>query len=275
MRRAAKGKARPSSRARPVAVVFVGDLHTGHTQAVCPPAVAKSPIQRHLCAAWKDLTGRVGALAREADVVLALGGDLVEGFHHGNTDDWAVDEDEQAQGAIALLAPLAARAKAVWAVTGTEAHAGRLGSMDKLVSRSTGDKLGSGLGARIFRPGQDIEIQGRWLDWQHHGASMGRLPWTRDDALYRMAKAAWWAAHEVGQPAPALVMRHHLHVMPAPGQFRGTLAAICGAWQGVTAFGARVGHKASDIGCWVWWPAENRLDAWRWPWREKAYHHGK
>jgi len=266
MRRAAKGKFRSSGRARPLAVVFVADLHTGHTQAVCPLAVARSPIQRHLCAAWADLIKRLDALAKTADVVLAMGGDLVEGFHHGNTDDWATDEDEQAQGAIALLTPLVARAKAVWAVTGTEAHAGRLGAMDRMIARE--------LGATIFRPGQDIEVQGRWLDWQHHGAAVGRLPWTRDDGVYRMAKAAWWTAHEAGAPPPALVMRHHLHVMPAPGQFRGTLAAVCGAWQGMTAFGARLGRKTSDIGCWVWWPADNRLEPWRWPWKEKAYRHG-
>ena len=257
-------KAKPAR--RPSAVLFVGDLHVGSRQALCPPALVRGHLQAHLSAAWADLLKRAAVLGRETRLTVALGGDLVEGFHHGNTDDWAGDEDEQAQAALELLTPLAARAHHLMAVTGTEAHAGRLGAQDRYISRE--------LGAKLIAPGQDVEIAGRWLDWQHHGASVGRLPWTTEQPIYNQARAAWHAALVEGRPAPALIMRHHVHQMPGAVVYRGTWAAVCGCWQGVTAFGARMGYKASGIGCWVWYPQDGRLIDWRWPYREKAYKHG-
>lgn len=241
---------------RPAAVLFVGDLHVGSTVALAPKAHIRNTTQAQIGAAWADLTKRTTALAKTHSLYLALGGDLVEGFHHGSTESWAQDEDEQRSAAIDFLTPLAARADKLLAVLGTEAHAGRRGQDDRLIARE--------LGATILEPGQDVEIGGRWLDWQHHGGRLGGLPWTREDGMRTLARRAWYCAKETGQPAPAIIMRHHVHQMPLPAHYRGTWAAICGCWQGVTTYGARQGYKATDIGAWVWYPADNRLQDWRW-----------
>lgn len=253
-------KRRPEKRARaphrPTAVLFVGDLHVGSRVALAPKPHRANETQAALGRAWDEMLGRAAKLAQGHRLVLALGGDLVEGFHHGSTEVWAADEDEMRAAALGLLAPLTARADRVIAVTGTEAHAGRLGQDDRVIARE--------LGATILRPGQDVMVGGRWLDWQHHGGRVGSLPWTMEDGMRGIAKTAHWSAVEEHVVPPALVMRHHLHQMPPAALYRETWAAVCGCWQGVTAFGARCGHKTTGVGCWVWHPDPNTLTAWRW-----------
>lgn len=249
-------KRRPGKRSRPPAVLFVGDLHCGSRVALAPKKQQANETQAHLGKAWTELLGRAAKLATTHWLIVALGGDLVEGFHHGSTEVWAADEDEQRSAALDLLAPLAARADQMIAVTGTEAHAGRLGQDDRLIARE--------LGATIMAPGQDVMVGGAWLDWQHHGGRVGGLPWTLEDGMRGIARRAHWASLEEKLPAPGLVMRHHLHQMPPAALYRGTWAALCGCWQGVTAYGARQGHRHTDCGAWVWYPAEHRLADWRW-----------
>lgn len=249
-RRKAKAKAR-----RPSAVLFLGDLHTGSNQAVAPARMVRNALQAQLLEHWRDMSKRAAQLAREYDLHLALGGDMIEGFHHGTTDVWAADEDEMMAGSLALLTPLAARAKRIYGVLGTEAHAGRMGQHDRMIYRE--------LGAHIIPPGEDLEVDGAWLDWQHHGGTVGRLPWTVEQPLNTLARKTWYICLEEGVPPPALIMRHHVHTITETS-FRGLRAAVCGCWQGVTMHGARMGHKFSGIGCWVWYPRVNGLELWRW-----------
>lgn len=223
--------------------VFVGDMHVGAKNALA--LTPTNPSQKWLRERWDETIKNIKKSLKGAKVYLMLGGDIVDEPGKDNRD-----------AAVTLLRPLANLAKAVYAVTGTEYHAGPDAEDDRTVYDA--------LGARADRQRRThhLVIARRHLWWSHHAIAVGALPWTRADGLYRRAKECHFAALQYGVPAPALVVGHHIHIAPAQvGVYAETQAAIVPCWQLQTPYGARRGAFAiPTIGIMLWRVEEHRVE---------------
>lgn len=218
---------------------FVGDIHAGSKRGLS--AKPQTAAQTWLLETWAAFVRRVGLLSERHELYLMLGGDLVDSPGRDARND-----------ALALLTPLASRARGVCGVPGTEYHVGDDGEED----RSIYDMLG----AKVLQRHR-LSAAGREFVWAHHALRVGGQPWTEHDGLYRSAKSFAMAAVLGGRPAPALVVGHHVHRSPGIGRYADTLAVVCPCWQLGTAFGAKVRPWSEPhIGGLLWWPAVHTLE---------------
>jgi hypothetical protein len=152
-----------------------------------------------------------------------------------------------------LLQPLANIAASIYALRGTECHAGGDGEDDQTVAER--------LGARGIAHTWRLRIAGRLLDWAHHGVTIPRDPWCEANGLFAEAKRHQARFEKWKVPKPDLVVRHHAHFSPPPVTDDGITVAVCPCWQTSTAYGYRRGpERRPDIGALVWHPAEHTIE---------------
>lgn len=236
-------------------VLFVGDLHAGSRQSIRPDPQTKE--QAVLLAHWKAVIARAKVEARGHEFWLMLGGDLIEGFHHESAEHYGGTLAEQREMAVALLQPLANMADKARAILGTEAHGGRLGEDDRTVARELGVKP-----EHIRRKHGEI-IGGQLLWWFHQGPAPGRNARTEYNPVVAMLRDVRIYQALAGQPAPALIVWHHVHRTLAPLTVDGITAAICPCWQDQTYWAAQNWPLTRpDIGALAWWPEESRAVRW-------------
>jgi hypothetical protein len=234
-------------------VLFLGDLHVGSTSGLAPAAEVRGDGQRWLLATWQAFTARALAAAKGRALCLMLGGDLIDGLHHNSRETWGSRKDQR-DAAVALLLPLANRASAIYALTGTEAHAGDKGEDDAQV----GQELGAKTAAHVWR----LTVGGRRLFWSHHGTSVPRDVSNEDNGLWADARRHYELSLRGGEK-PDLIVHHHNHFSPDPVTRHGITAAVCPCWQLSTMYGARIGpERTPHIGALVWEPETNRLERW-------------
>ncbi len=204
------------------------------------------------------MLARVKQEAKGRDLVLMLGGDLVEGRHHTQSELWTTTYKQQRDAAVSLLQPLSNGAVLIYGLRGTSVHAGDEGEDDQTVSEA--------LGARCANYVWRLTIAGKRLFWAHHGAATSRDPQNESNGLYADTKRHYEAALRAGGPAPELVVHHHAHFSPTPVTAHGITAAICPCWKMQDEHGAKIGpERVPHIGVLAWRPAESRLETWRWP----------
>lgn len=223
--------------------VFIGDMHSGSRCALSPSPENRQ--QKWLLQRWKETKSRVSARARGKKVLLMLGGDIVDSPGRDNR-----------RMAVELLRGLASMADEMYAVPGTEWHAGEDGEED----RSVYDDLG--VPEKHQKQFHALRIGSRVLWWAHHAIRVGNLPWTVSDGIYRGAKEAYHRAQMYSLDKPALVVGHHVHVAPPyPAVYLSTWAAIVGCWQLQTPYGSKRNPlSVPTIGCLLWTPEEDRLE---------------
>lgn len=258
--------------------LVLGDTHTGSDTSPAPEAECKQPEQREMLAAYQLAVERAKKEARGKALVLMLGGDLVDGArHHGTWETWGTP-DEQRDAAVALLRPLANGASAVYALKGTESHAGAKGGDDKSVAR----ELGAATAKHVWR----MVVGGKKLWWSHHGLRIPRDVNGAERALFTEAKRHYdlhkeslAALHEYEtephapeelRPAlvelPDVVIHHHAHFSPRPVTAFRITVAVCPCWQLTNGYGASIGpERTPAIGCLAWWPKQNRIERWLYP----------
>jgi hypothetical protein len=245
-------------------ILFVGDLHAGHIAAVAPVGLSSSDDSAQLLAHWQTMTARVLAEAKGRELVLMLGGDLVEGVHHGGHELWSTTYKQQRDAAVSLLLPLANRAAAVYGLRGTSTHAGSEAEDDQTVCEA--------LGAKTANYVWQMEIAGQRLYWSHHGVGVARDPQNESNGLYQDTKRHYEGAIHRGQPVPHLIVHHHAHFSPAPVTAHGITAAVCPCWKAQDEHGAKIGpERTPDIGVLVWEPTRHKLDRWLYPLGERRY----
>lgn len=235
--------------------IFIGDLHCGSNSAPAPLGLCKTAENEHMLGLWQKMTARALAEMKGKDAVLFLGGDLVDGIHHGTRSNWGTYKDQR-DAAIELLRPLANAASSIYALTGTEAHAGAEGEDDKQVAQE--------LGAKTARHVWRLTLGGKRLFWSHHGTTVPRNVANEDNGMLADALRHYQLSlRPKAPPKPDLVVHHHNHFSPDPITRHGITVAIVPCWQGANMYGARIGpERTPDIGALAWWPAANRVERW-------------
>jgi len=250
-------------RTKPIACLFVGDLHTGGDTAIAPRefylqskdrVYTLSVSQEALLLSWVSMARDAKERAKGHDLALMLGGDLIDGPMHHGTAQTSGTAGEARRMALELLEPLANAASAIYSVDGTDAHTGGEGG-----EGDDDNSIAHALGAE-YRPHWRMEIGGAWLDWRHDGIHVSQRPHLEDNALIRAAQDEYLRSLMRGWPQAALVVRHHVHRSPPPVTIRGTTAALCGCWQMPTHWAAKHFSGTPDIGALLWFPGERRLE---------------
>jgi len=236
--------------ADPIRFVAIGDLHTGSTTGLAPKSQVRTSQQEWLLEKYNQ---SVRDILKGGKFVLGVGGDLVDGHHHGTLQTWGTHK-EQRDAAIELLAPLANKAVDIFGLRGTEAHTGDSGENDQQVAQE--------LGARKIDHHFTLRIGGRVLSWAHHGITVGRMGWLNDSGIISAIRQID-DAHLRGRikTRPDCLISHHAHRSPQPVNIRGIAAGVCGCWQLPTAHGFKISPRDSvDIGYLVWHPFNNHLE---------------
>jgi len=249
---------KPNSKSRRrqslTAVLFIGDTHVGSKWAVCPNGQSTEGIA--LFKKWGEMLNRVKQVIKSdnSKLILALGGDLVEGHHHGTMGVWG-NYKQQRDAAVELLLPLATIADDIIALPGTEAHAGDDGENDRQVAQE--------LGARIISPRHRLLIDGKRLDWTHHGIAVSQNGWMDDGGMIQAIRRVENASFYQHTPPPDLIVSHHAHRSPPPVYVRGVGAAVCGCWQLSTPHGSKIAARSNtDIGVLYWRTDETLPERW-------------
>lgn len=238
---------------KPSLLLFVGDMHVGSKSGLAPELECRGDGQRWLLERWGEFTERALAAAKTHTLCLMLGGDLIDGIHHGRTASWGTIK-EQRDAAIALLLPLANRAAAIYGILGTEAHAGETGQDDQQVCQELGAKTAN----HVWR----LTVGGRRLFWSHHGTGVPRDVTNEDSNMLADARRHYELALR-GAEKPDCIIHHHNHFSPDPVTRHGITVAVTPCWQLQNAYGAKIGpERTPSIGALVWEPAINRLERW-------------
>lgn len=208
-----------------------------------------SRVQSVLLKFWKQALAEVKAAAVGHDVVLHLGGDLVDGVaHHGSTQTIG-DDDDQRDLAVQLLMPYVNMSKMVYALLGTDIHVGPSGQADRSVAKELG-------AASAYR--WRLDCDGKLLDWAHH-TGLGRLPWTLESVLTRLANRTIIECYQRDQRVPDVIVRHHVHKF-ALTYVKGVEVFTCPGWQAQTAHTRKIDPAGLlAVGVVLWKPRTNEI----------------
>lgn len=244
---------------RPIVLAITSDMHVNSTVAMVPPEgvllddggqYIPSKAQLWLWENWADYWGRVRrhVAALNAEWWAVFSGDLTEGFHHHSTQVVSGNPETQAYLADRVFGvPLQDRPAHTFIVRGTEAHTGPSGATEEALARH--------LKAERTPAGKwswwhlRLQPHGVLVDIQHHPSSKGNLPWTRPQAIQRLAYRIW-SEHAIRKlDPPDIAIRSHTHVTGDSGDAYPTRAIITPSWQLKTAHAHKVAADSiADVG---------------------------
>jgi len=237
-----------ASAAKDILGVWLGDPHSGADHGLTLPKLAKNDRQAWLAEVFQDITKRIRAEARGKRLHVHLGGDMVH----------LPGDDDARELAETLFRPIVAMADEAAAVAGTDYHVGEDGSDDRSIYR------GLGIPRANIRVGTAyLTLGGREIVWAHHGPRTGKRPHTELDGLDRTAEDAYRRSLEWGEPAPALIVGHHVHQANGCIYRRGIWVATCPALALSDSYAAKVAFNSRPtIGALVYYPGPNKPDIW-------------
>jgi len=184
-------------------------------------------------------------------LILALGGDLVDGVMERSKFHWGTRK-EQRDDCISLLQGIVSQADALITLKGTEAHAGENGEEDQTVAEA--------LGAQVCDWREMIPIGDRSVDWTHHGINVSQSGWTEENGMLSVARRVEYEALRRGLKKPDVIISHHAHHSPEPIYLKGMWVGVCPCWQLVTPYSAKVASRTNpDIGALFYDPQDNTL----------------
>jgi len=224
-------------------VVALGDLHCGHRVGLTPPEYQwhapnttkhawqkYGDIQRE---AWNWYAAKIKEL-RPVDLLL-VSGDCVDGRgeRSGGVELVTTDRDEQADMAVACLAPW--KAKQIVMVRGTPYHAGNYESWEDPVADKLGAKIGNHEWVTVKVGKNEVTF-----DLKHHiGGSQiphGRATAIKRDALWNSI----WA--EAGlQPRGDWILRGHVHYYGSTSHYVGQRKVTAMTLPALQGMGSRYG----------------------------------
>lgn len=250
---------------KPVIVAVCSDLHAGSTVGLCPPTFQlddggtykATSAQRWLWRSWKQYIGKVQDTAKQhgTGYQVIINGDAIEGNHHHTTQVISSNETTQMNIADAVLLPLLQDAGRAYFIRGTPVHVGSAARMEERIAGNYDHVVPDKETGAATHYQLDININGTRFDIAHHGP-IGRLDWTKTNALGKVAiEAELRGWRTFGKPPHLLIRSHNHQYMNShdnyPVQVIGTPA-----WQLVTGYVQRLKPGAlADIGgliftCW-------------------------
>lgn len=241
----------------PIVVAICSDLHAGSTVGLCPPRFTlddggdyvSSPAQRWLWRNWRHFWAKVQVTAEEHEalIVSICNGDLVDGNHHRTSQIITSNETEMMDLARKVLDPMIKLSDEVYIVRGTSIHTGESGRMEERIADDITTTVHDENRASWWH--LPLSINGTIFDIAHHG-SIGRLPWTKANAVNRIAGQIIIDYAESGHRPPNVVIRSHFHQYADTGANLESIRVISTpAWQLITGYVQRLKPGTlADIG---------------------------
>ena len=241
-------------------LVVISDLHCGCQFGLCPPTVTldggqivkQSRAQAAVWAWWVEFWGQwVPRVTNRQPFDVVINGDIVDGRHHGTTTQISANLADQAKIAVAVMAPVAKRARRLYVIRGTEAHVGPAAEEE--------ERLAQRLGAVQDETGnysrQELWIQvGAWLSHLAHHIGTTNSAAYESTAVLKELIAQFEDAAQWGERPPQCVVRSHRHrclSVEIPGVAGDMVSVVTPGWQLKTPFAYRLGmgrNSAPQIG---------------------------
>jgi hypothetical protein len=231
-------------------VVWISDTHVGSTVGLSPKRFRidesnvheASESQLLILDFWHEFWKRRKKDGRP--LVLVLGGDMVDGDHHGTFQIWSQDELVQVDASVELLKPAVNLADKAFLLRGTSAHVGQSGRYDSRVARE--------LGVPVYYHLQ-LNVSGVLFDLAHHGPGTGKRIWNLGNVARLYARHVAMSHILRGVRAPDCVIRGHVHKCiheTIRDNGHSTEMIIAPSWQLKTEFAYRVSTEddLADIG---------------------------
>jgi len=229
------------------AVVFVGDGHCACRYGLYPPDAeifldagvryVPSKSQQVMWSWWQKFWGEfVPRVAGDAKRTIVLGGDWIQGTHPRWITPVTDNTADQIRIAESVLRPVIRKRDAVYALRGTEAHAGPSGETEELLARSLGCIPDDS--HQHSRYALEIPIGHYVIHATHHmstsSRTFGELAAMSRDLADLATEAARW-----GGGLPDLFVRFHGHkagLVQVPGNGRMITMTSTAGWQLATPF---------------------------------------
>jgi hypothetical protein len=246
----------------------VGLIPSGQWQLVNGNYHNPSPTQTILWRLWQTAWEQVATLRRGARLIVVHLGDATEGKHHDSSEliSPRVDEHERMHTscmdwALNTAGYDAQAGDRLYYVKGTPAHVGSGGASEEKIARDLAAipqipptqpeafELDGDASPIKKRDGKFIwdhlklSINGVVYDLAHHGASLGKKPWTRTNPLRSKLQEVYFRELEGGRVPPRYWIRAHMH-QAAHDIYIGQRYTLDGyvtpAFQSKTEFGYKV-----------------------------------
>lgn len=231
-------------------LIVVSDLHCGCRMGLCPPEGAQlddggtylpSAIQQKIWSWWKEFWSVwVPRVTKKESFIVVVNGDAIDGVHHQSTTQISHNLSDQGEIAYNVLAPIAAKAKAIYMTRGTEVHEGQSGVES--------ERLAKRLGAIPNEQKQHsryelwIRVGDALVHLMHHigttSSSAHEASAVNAELSAEYTEAARW-----GEDPPDFVVRSHRHrfVSVNMGCKAGRGASmVTPGWQAKTPFSYRI-----------------------------------
>lgn len=217
-------------------LVCLSDIHAGSSVAICPPdgielddggwyrpSMAQVWIWEHFTLAIQ--TALELAAAHNAEVTLAVNGDMVDGFHHPRSNAQYISplESHHVRLAHKVLTHACEQLKpdAIHATRGTGAHVGKAGTLEEglaRVLRTDGWPMVEDPDTgQITSHARRYMVDGLLVDQRHHGRQ-GQRSHTRGPYLRWYAQDIEMECRLDNERPPDLALRSHYHIYGDSGR---------------------------------------------------------
>lgn len=198
-------------------IVTVSDTHFGDALALCPEGFdlddggiyQPGRLQRVMWAWWEEFWDEfVPKATRGEPYVVVHNGDIIDGSHHGSTNQITHNIESQRRMAEEALRPRLNKAVAFYATRGTEAHVGASSEDDNSVARALGAVPDSE--KRRARYELSLDMGGHLINFMHH-ISTSTSPFARTGALQREVTNHYVEVGKWGDKPYSMLVRSHRH----------------------------------------------------------------
>lgn len=226
------------------------------------------PAQRILWQQYEECLDFIKEQRKRSRLIWVENGDVCEGIHHGTTQTVSSRVDEHEQIATEILDYSFKKVRfggddLAYMLAGTEEHGGSGSQSENRVAEDVQECFISQYSESADKPHRFtwdrllLKVNGVLLDIAHHGGSVGRREWTKNNGMGHLVRSFYYQYLEDKVEHPDLQLarywvRSHLHKI-AEGYYKGKAGEIQGfvtpSFQFKTGFGYKVaGHQLSDIG---------------------------
>lgn len=236
-------------------IAVVSDLHCGCAMGLIHKDGVQlddgghytpSVFQQKLYAWWCEFWEWIEEKTHDEEIDVVINGDIFQGKPHGAIHQVSDNLDVQERIALDLLRPIAAKARKLYVIRGTEAHNGKSDEYEERIARqlgavpsATGQYARYDLWKLIGRSKEGI-----LCNFMHHIGTTGTSHYESTAVLKELVEA-YVQAGRWNDRAPDCVVRSHRHTciqvqMPASPPQCWATSITTPAWQGKTPFASRI-----------------------------------
>jgi hypothetical protein len=199
-------------------MVVISDLHCGSQLGLCPPIVRldsggyyqHNKAQAKVWGAWQEFWyDWVPRITDGEPFAVVVNGDIIDGRHHGSTDQISQNLADQERIAIQCLEPFAKQcAGRFFVVRGTSAHVGPSGEGEESVASALGavkDSEGNSSRNELW-----IKVGSGLCHIMHHIGTAGSMHYESTAVMRELSEEYTEAGRHSRRP-PDVVIRSHRH----------------------------------------------------------------